>query len=107
MSADIAKQLRKVLSETAKRGTARRAFAKWPRKLRHIQVGGKTGSLSKRNPYTAYTWFVGYAPADNPKVAISVVVGNGELWWQKAADVARDVLACYFDEEARRTLAVR
>ncbi len=36
----------------------------------------------------------------NPKVASAVLVGNGELWYVRATDVARDVLAAYFEGQA-------
>ncbi|MEE2786185.1 MAG: penicillin-binding transpeptidase domain-containing protein [Myxococcota bacterium] len=101
MSPQAATQLRRAMGRTVRQGTARRAFGKWPKKLSHINVGGKTGSLSKRNPHTSYTWFVGYAPVENPEIAVSVMVGNSELWWQKAADVARDVFATYFRGKTR------
>ena len=96
MKPETAAKLRGMMARTVSHGTGRRAFAKWPRSLSKIAVAGKTGTLAIRDPYTAYTWFVGYAPADDPQVAIAVMVGNGELWWQRAIDIARDVLADYF-----------
>ena len=107
MRPDTARILRTMMTTTVEKGTARRAFSKWPRRLRHIRVAGKTGTLAKREPYTSYTWFVGFAPADNPQVAIAVMVGNGALWWQRAPDVARDTLAAYFSYRAERTVAAR
>ena len=84
------------MEATVRSGTARRAFAKWPESIRHIKVGGKTGTLALREPYTFYTWFVGYAPVKDPEIAIAVMVGNGRLWWQRGTDVAADVMASYF-----------
>ena len=97
----IAKQLRTAMGDTVKRGTARRSFSSWPKKLKHITVGGKTGSLAKRDPYTSYTWFVGYAPVDDPQIAIAVLVGNGEKWWRRAGDVASDILAAHFSRSGK------
>ncbi len=96
MKPETAAHLRGMMARTVSHGTGRRAFAKWPKSLAKIAVAGKTGTLAIRDPYTAYTWFVGFAPADDPQVAIAVMVGNGELWWQRAIDIARDVLADYF-----------
>lgn len=45
-----------------------------------ISVAGKTGSaqFGAKNQ-TLHSWFVGYAPADNPQIAIAVIVeGGGE-----------------------------
>lgn len=107
MSPAHAKALRGMLAETVARGTARRAFAKWPAALRDVKVAGKTGTLAIREPYTHYTWFVGFAPVDDPKVAIAVMVGNGELWWQKAPDIARVVLEAWFEAHVEDTVATR
>jgi penicillin-binding protein A len=42
-----------------------------------IDVAGKTGTAEngKTDPYTL--WFTGFAPAQNPKVAVAVVLENG------------------------------
>lgn len=96
MKPETARTMRSMMARTISHGTGRRAFQKWPRSLSKIDVAGKTGTLAIREPYTAYTWFVGFAPADDPQVAIAVMVGNGELWWQRAIDIGRDVLADYF-----------
>lgn len=108
MSKNTARKLRKMLVKTVRSGTARRAFSKkGSGSLRGISIGGKTGSLALRDPYTAYTWFIGYAPADNPEIAIAVMVGNGELWWQRAGDVARYALDRYFKLKAARVASDR
>jgi penicillin-binding protein A len=65
-----------------------------------IAVAGKTGSLDRRDPaepYLSYSWFVGYAPAERPEVAIAVLLGNGADWHVKAHQVAREVLGSYFE----------
>lgn len=41
-----------------------------------VDVAGKTGTAQNgSNPYTL--WFTGFAPAENPKVAVAVVVEDG------------------------------
>ena len=102
MKASTAKHLRQMMAAAVRSGTARRAFSKWPSSLQDVQVAGKTGSLASRDPYTGYTWFVGFAPVEAPEVAIAVMVGNGELWWQRATDIARDALAARFKLEKKR-----
>ena len=72
-------------------GTARSSFVKGSRRVLPFEVAGKTGTLAQRDPYLHYNWFVGFAPADNPRVAFSVVVGS-EGPSVKAAALARDVL---------------
>jgi len=65
-----------------------------------IAVAGKTGSLDRRDPaapHLSYSWFVGYAPAERPEVAVAVLLGNGADWHVKAHQVAREVLGSYFE----------
>ncbi len=42
-----------------------------------VDVGGKTGTAENGSsqPYTL--WFTGFAPAENPEVAVAVVVEDG------------------------------
>ena len=47
--------------------------------------------------------FVAYAPADDPKYAISVIVEHGEGGSRAAAPVARDILAYALKNDSRRT----
>lgn len=58
-----------------------------------IEVGGKTGSAEAGN----YTngWFVGFAPFDEPEIAIIVLVENANKG-SYAAEVARKVIDEYF-----------
>ena len=56
-----------------------------------VSVAGKTGTLSATTDkgYVGYSWFVGYAPADNPEIAFAVVLGNPAAWRIRAAYVGR------------------
>lgn len=42
-----------------------------------------------------HAWFIAYAPADDPKIAISVLVENGGFGASAAAPIARKVLDAY------------
>ena len=42
-----------------------------------------------------HAWFIAYAPADDPKIAISVLVENGGFGASAAAPIARKVLDTY------------
>jgi cell division protein FtsI/penicillin-binding protein 2 len=72
-----------------------------------IAVAGKTGTLDRKAPYLAYSWFVGFAPAEKPEVAVAVLLGNGTDWRVKAHQVAREMFATYFDGERNERLAAR
>jgi len=85
--------LRKVLEgmkgvTTEADGTAYGAF-----KDLSIEIGGKTGSAEAGN----YTngWFVGFAPYDNPEIAIIVLIENANKG-SYTAEVARKIIDQYF-----------
>jgi cell division protein FtsI/penicillin-binding protein 2 len=103
MSASSARHLRKMMARTTRIGTARRGFISRRGRpfLPDLKVGGKTGSLSRKSPYLHYNWFVGFAPADSPRVALAVLVGNPARWRIKAHTAARNLLAKYL--ESRKT----
>jgi cell division protein FtsI/penicillin-binding protein 2 len=91
----VAATLTSMMTETCATGTARKGFhdLKGRPFLDGAPVAGKTGSLSVASPsYRAYSWFVGFAPADEPRVVISVLLANPETWHLKAHTAARLVL---------------
>ena len=45
--------------------------------------------------------FIGYAPAENPQIAVAVIVENGESGSSAAAPVVRKVFDAYFESQAR------
>jgi peptidoglycan glycosyltransferase len=98
VSPEIAARLRAMLVDTTKNGTARSAFRKrnGAPLLGPVEVAGKTGSLSGKNPGGRYEWFIGTAPADDPRIAIAVLLVQGERWWKNAAQVAAEVLHTVF-----------
>jgi peptidoglycan glycosyltransferase len=58
-----------------------------------VNVAGKTGT-AQNGPGRPYTlWFTGFAPADNPQVAVAVVVENGTSFGNAvAAPIAKKVI---------------
>jgi hypothetical protein len=67
--------------------------------LPDISVAGKTGTLASKNPESLITWWVGFAPADKPEVALSTVVINRGPWRIKGTHVAADMLRIYFADQ--------
>ncbi len=47
-----------------------------PAQIAGIKVGGKTGTAETGQGRVPHSWFVGYAPADNPRVAVAVIAEN-------------------------------
>lgn len=62
-----------------------------------IAVGGKTGSAetSRKEGADVYAWFAGFAPYDNPEIAVVVMVENGRHG-SYTAEVVRDIVSEYF-----------
>lgn len=61
----------------------------------HVEVCGKTGTAE--NPHgDDHSLFLGFAPKDNPKVAIAVLVENGRFGATNAVPVARLMLQKFF-----------
>jgi peptidoglycan glycosyltransferase len=70
--------------------------------LPNIRVAGKTGTLqeNKKDGYL-FTWFVGFAPADAPEIAISVLAANHASWKVKATTVGAEMMRVYFNDKGR------
>jgi penicillin-binding protein 2 len=86
------KDLHAALLETVEVGTGKRS------KLSGIKVAGKTGTA--QNPQGEdHAWFVSYAPADNPEIAIAVIVENGGGGGLNAVPIARKIYEAYFGIE--------
>lgn len=94
MPPQIAAQLRAMMVDTVAQGTGRRSFQQAPRL--HVSAGGKTGSLTDYDTGLDTSWFVGFAPADRPRVAVASVVVNTAKWHVKAPVVAKEALRAYF-----------
>ena len=109
VSAQTAAQVRTLMRSVVENGTAAGAFA--PLRGR-ISAGGKTGTAdrdvplydNKGNPVLDHidadgekhykyagsvdSWFVGFAPADNPRIVFAVIVENGGQGAKTAAPLA-------------------
>lgn len=74
------------------RGTARNAFRDFP-----VAVRGKTGSAQIGGGRETHAWFAAYAPAEEPEIAVAVLIEHGGGGGAAAAPLACRVLAAYFD----------
>lgn len=75
-------------------GTAYSTFANFD-----IEVAGKTGSAETGDDSVVHGWFVGFAPFDDPEIAVVVLIenaGSGGF----TAETARDIMAEYFGMNA-------
>ena len=91
--------IKNALVGVPKEGTSAAAFLKTP-----YVSAGKTGTAQlyslKGDKYVAgqvderlrdHAWYIAYAPADHPKIALAVLVENGGFGAQAAAPIARQV----------------
>ena len=72
--------------------------------LENVVIAGKTGTVqttSDRTNKKDHAWFVGFAPAENPRIALAVVVEGSGSGGLIAAPVAREVMRAYFHREAK------
>lgn len=60
-------------------------------------VGGKTGSAQVENNAKENAFFVGYAPFDDPKIAVMVLIEHSRQGSLNAVPVAKEVLNWYYE----------
>ncbi|MHB8170637.1 MAG: penicillin-binding protein 2 [Thermincolia bacterium] len=80
-----------MLAVTQPGGTAAGIFAGFP-----VKVAGKTGTSQTGKDRDNHGLFVGFAPYDNPQVAIAAIVEYAGSGGSSAGVLSRDVLAAYF-----------
>lgn len=85
ISGTVADEVRVMMELVVTRGTGTAAA------LPGVRVAGKTGTATLAAG-TAHGWFVAFAPADAPRVAVAIVVENGGYGGVVAAPIARHVL---------------
>ncbi len=66
-----------------------------------FQVAAKTGSAQIKNNTQENAFFVGYAPYDNPQIAILVLVENAKLGSLNAVPIGKEVLNWYYENRIK------
>ncbi|MDD3223814.1 MAG: penicillin-binding transpeptidase domain-containing protein [Clostridium sp.] len=105
--ADMSEKTRQLVMEgmdnVTADGTAAQAFQNFP-----IATGGKTGTAQPFSPdiqaatgRSDYATYVGYAPANDPQIAVSVVIFDGG-YGSYAANVARGIYEGYFKDQLQK-----
>ena len=80
VSASTADQLTDLMVYTVDEGTAS------PAAINGVEVAGKTGTAQSGTDAPPYAWFVSFAPANDPQVAVAVMI-------QKADGIERGEIA--------------
>jgi peptidoglycan glycosyltransferase len=92
LSGNAAEQLTAMMRLVVEDGSAVRA------QIPGVSVAGKTGTAQNAPGADPHAWFIGFAPAEDPSVAVAVVVENGgdagseATGGAVAAPIARDVM---------------
>ena len=84
-----ATQLQKLMEEVVKDGTATAL------QNGSYTAAGKTGSAEFDSTKASHSWFIGYAPADNPKIAVSIIVEGAGTGSEYAVPIARKIFDTY------------
>jgi len=89
IASEIARAVGRMMLATCEFGSAARSFGR----RNALHVAGKTGTLTRTDPfYMEHSWFVGYAPAEQPQIIVSVVLGNPENWHLRGHEAARRLI---------------
>ncbi|MBR5614166.1 MAG: peptidoglycan glycosyltransferase [Clostridia bacterium] len=89
ISEECAEYVKERMIETVNEGTGTKA------RISGVTVAGKTGTAENENEKD-HAWFVGFAPAETPEIAVAVILENdGRSGGDSAAPIARNVMSRY------------
>jgi len=87
ISKDNAKIMKDLMRAVVTNGTGGNA------EVSGIKAAGKTGTADHVESKNPHAWFIGFAPYDNPQVAIAVLVEEGGVGGKAAAKIAGQVMS--------------
>jgi penicillin-binding protein A len=89
---EVADQLQEMMESVVANGSGRAA------RIPGVAVAGKTGTAQVAEDVPDHNWFIGFAPADEPRIAVAVFVANGGgTGGDTSAPIARDVMQAYLE----------
>lgn len=91
ISSDTASRIKSMMIDVVKKGTGKNA------RIEGVEVAGKTGTADVSENMAPHSWFIGFAPANDPQIAIATIVENTEVTGGKAASVSKNVLKSYLN----------
>jgi peptidoglycan glycosyltransferase len=94
MSEDEADYLTTLMTAVVESGTATKL------KGLNYTAAGKTGSAEYNNTKgDSHAWFTGFAPAEDPQVAVTIIVEGAGSGGDYAVPIARRIFDAYFQQE--------
>jgi cell division protein FtsI/penicillin-binding protein 2 len=102
--AEVVHAVDRLMERTDDAGTARR-FVQGSKILKKAGVPCKSGTLTGYpGDKLAYTWFVGYAPEENPTIAFAAMVGNDGKWRIRAGHLMRKALETWLADRKQAAM---
>jgi penicillin-binding protein A len=90
-STENATLLRKYMRSVVTKGTGKDS------EVYGVQVSGKTGTADQdTGKKIPHSWYIGFAPYENPEVAFAIIVEEGGNDSYNATDIAGDLMKIYF-----------
>jgi penicillin-binding protein 2 len=113
--ADVSEKTLQIIQEALRGAVNDPHGTGWTCLLKEVKVAGKTGTAQvirlpenfkkgdmNRMPqkYRDHAWFVAYAPFEDPKISIAVLVEHGGFGASAAAPIAKKVIAKYLNADS-------
>jgi len=73
VSPEVASQLTQMMVDVVENGTGK------PGRISNVQVAGKTGTAQTSPDKPPFAWFTAFAPANDPKVAVAVMIEDANV----------------------------
>ncbi|HZO66695.1 MAG: peptidoglycan D,D-transpeptidase FtsI family protein [Kribbellaceae bacterium] len=95
---EVADQITQMMVDVVDNGTGE------PARMQDVQVAGKTGTAQTSADRPPYAWFVAFAPADDPKVAVAVAIEKAGVdrsdiaGGRLAGPIAKDVIQAVINQ---------
>jgi peptidoglycan glycosyltransferase len=86
LSEDEAEKVKNAMVLAVEKGTAS------PGAVPGVQIAAKTGSAEPGGNQKTHAWYIAFAPADNPQIAVAVLVEHGGTGGGAAAPIAKAVI---------------
>lgn len=100
VSADKIEEIREGLKLVPKDGGTAWPFFTFP-----IPTAGKTGTAEFGDAKNrTHAWYTAYAPADNPQIAMTVLIEGGGEGSSVAAPIVKEVFRWYFSEDKNKLI---
>jgi len=95
---EVAAQLNRMMVAVVEDGSGRRA------QIEGVEVAGKTGTAQHGEGRKAHAWFISFAPAADPEIAVAVIAEDGGVAGSEAgggavaAPIAKLMMEARLDE---------